>query len=48
LDKLETKAAEFCSTAEELKETLEQMRHQMKNVSDKFDSLRESISDEGQ
>lgn len=46
--KFETKAAEVCSTEENLKGTLEQMGNQMKNVSEKFDSLRESISDEDQ
>ena len=46
--KLETKTAEFCSTAENLKGTLEQMGHQMKNVIEEIDSLRESIQDEGQ
>ena len=48
MHKLETKAVEFCSTAENLKGTLEQMGHRIKNVSEKFDSLRELIQDEGQ
>ena len=43
----ETKTAEFCSAAENLRETLEQMGHEVKNVSEKLDSLRESSQDEG-
>ena len=46
--KLETKTAEFCSAAENLKLTVEQMGHDVKNaVSEKLDSLRVSSQNEG-
>ena len=53
--RLETKTAEFCSRAENLKETLEQIGHEVKNISEKLDSSKESsqrkerkTEDEGQ
>lgn len=45
--KLETKS-DFCSAAENLKETLKQMRNQMKNFFEKLDPLRGSLLYEGQ
>ena len=47
LYKLETKP-DFCSAAENLKQTLEQMRNQVQNFYVKLDSLRGSLQDEGQ
>jgi len=38
----------FASLAENLTETLEQMGNQVKNVSEKLDTLNESRQDEGQ
>ena len=41
-------SSELGSATENLKETLEQMGHQVKKVSEKLDSLRQSSQDEGQ
>ena len=48
LYKLETKSDILSSAAENLKETLKQIGHKVKNVSEKLGSLGESSQDEGQ
>ena len=40
--------ADLGSATENLKETLEQLRHEAENVSEKLDSLRQSSQDESQ